>query len=81
MYLDLISNLSYAQRLLLSMFPRTLSLTLKRTKALFSPWWEDTAQKDNVHYHYKHKETIPQLLTENNVENFIYVSSIEQNNK
>lgn len=27
------------------------------------------------------QKTIPQLLTENKVENFIYVSSIEQNNK
>lgn len=32
-------------------------------------------------YHYKQEETILQSLTENNVENFIYVSSIQQNNK
>jgi hypothetical protein len=29
----------------------------------------------------RHKEIVPQPLTENNVENFIYVSSTEQNNK
>lgn len=32
-------------------------------------------------FYYKHEEIIPQPLTENNVENFIYVSSTEQNNK
>lgn len=37
------------------------------------------AQKDK--YVSLHTQTILQPLTENNVENFIYVSSTEQNNK
>lgn len=50
----------------------------KNQKALFFMVRRQILEGQCVYY-YKHKETIPQPLTENNVENFIYVCSTEQN--
>lgn len=77
-YLDLIYNLPYAQWLLLSIVtPNIITHADKDRKPSFLHGEETEPRK----IMYISLQTVPQPLTENNVENFIYVSSIEQNSK
>lgn len=67
----------YAQWLLLGILAFNMITHADKNPKL--PFLHDEAQKDK--YVSLQTQTIPQPLTENNVENFIYVSSTEQNNK
>lgn len=78
MYLDHIYRLLYAQWLLSISTLHTITQAGKNQKHSFlhgdeTPWKECTITTNT--------KKLPPPLTENNVENFIYVSSIEQNNK
>lgn len=52
----------------------------KESTVVFSPWRGDKAQKDSVYISLPVQRNYATIVTENNAENFIYVSRIEQDN-